>query len=166
MPPGYGLEAAEPAPLDWPVERARLATARSYWIGTTTPGGRPHAMPVWGVVEGDRVCFGTDRGSRKARNLAACPAVVVHLPSGDDTLIVEGTAGEVTDPTRLRVLDDAYRTKYGLGFFENPGDVVVYAVTPRVAFGWQERDFVRTATRWRFAPSSPEAETGVGEESP
>jgi hypothetical protein len=48
--PGYGI-AEEPAGMvswRWAIER--LADSRNYWISTTRRDGRPHAMPVWGVV--------------------------------------------------------------------------------------------------------------------
>ena len=49
--PGYGILAAEAGrgllPWSWAAER--LAKARTYWLATTRPDGRPHAMPVWGV---------------------------------------------------------------------------------------------------------------------
>lgn len=30
----------------------RLSAARTYWLGTTTASGAPHAAPVWGAVTG------------------------------------------------------------------------------------------------------------------
>ena len=42
-------------------ERAvsRLRAAMVYWLATTRPDGRPHAMPVWGVLLGEVLWFGT-----------------------------------------------------------------------------------------------------------
>jgi pyridoxine/pyridoxamine 5'-phosphate oxidase len=111
-------------------------------------------MPVWGVWLDDAFHFATDRASRKARNLAANPAVVVHLESGDDVVLLEGRARPVTDPARLAAFDAAYQAKYGVRMADVPGDVSVWVVTPRVAFGWHERDFPGTATRWRFGGSA------------
>lgn len=54
-------------------------------------------MPVWGIWLGGAVYFGTDRRSRKAKNLAANPSLVIHLESGDDAVILEGAAEEVDD---------------------------------------------------------------------
>lgn len=152
MPKGYGiLDAASGSGLvSLSRVEERMAAARNYWIGTTRPDGRPHAMPVWGVWFDRTLYFGTDRQSRKARNLAANPAVVVHLESGDDVVILEGVAKEVTDPARLAAFDDAYVAKYGLRRAEFPGDPSIWGVATRVAFAWQERDFPGTATRWLF----------------
>ncbi len=41
--------------------------------------GAPHAAPVWGVVTGGTLYLYSERRTRKARNLAADPRVVVHL---------------------------------------------------------------------------------------
>jgi hypothetical protein len=156
LPEGYGLrEAGGGAGLAaWGPAREQLAGARTYWVGTTRPDRRPHAMPVWGVWLDDAFHFATDRASRKARNLAANPAVVVHLESGDDVVLLEGRARPVTDPARLAAFDAAYQAKYGVRMADVPGDVSVWVVTPRVAFGWHERDFPGTATRWRFGGSA------------
>lgn len=122
----------------------RLRKSKNYWIMTSRPDGRPHAMPVWGVWINGAVCFGTDRTSRKARNLAKNPAVVVHLESGDDVVILEGTAREIT------AIDGAYLKKYRMKLTDAPGKPFIVAVKPRLAFGWQERNFPRSATRWQF----------------
>jgi hypothetical protein len=39
--------------LTWPEVSSRLAAARNYWLGSTTPSGSPHAAPVGGVVTGE-----------------------------------------------------------------------------------------------------------------
>ncbi|UQT57067.1 pyridoxamine 5'-phosphate oxidase family protein [Streptomyces durmitorensis] len=35
--------------LPWAWAAQRLTAARTYWIATTRPDGRPHTRPVWGV---------------------------------------------------------------------------------------------------------------------
>src|SRR5712692_1387743 len=96
MPGSYGMAEATGGSglLPWGPAEARLGAAHNYWLSTTRPDGRPHAMPVWGVWRDGVLYVGTDRGSRKARNLAANPACVVHLESGDDVVILEGVAEE------------------------------------------------------------------------
>jgi nitroimidazol reductase NimA-like FMN-containing flavoprotein (pyridoxamine 5'-phosphate oxidase superfamily) len=39
--------------MTWTEVADRLAEARTYWLGSTTPSGAPHAAPVWGVVTGE-----------------------------------------------------------------------------------------------------------------
>ena len=76
--------------LDWAWADERLAASRNYWIVTADADGRPRAAPVWGVWFDDAVVFGTSPASRKARNLARDPRVVINLESGDEVVILEG----------------------------------------------------------------------------
>jgi hypothetical protein len=151
MPKGYAISRRRKGLLSWPRAATRLLKSRNYWVVTAQRNGRPHAVPVWGVWVDGAVCFGTDRGSRKAKNLAQNRALVIHLESGDDVLILHGSAEEVKDRGRLGRIDEAYRKKYQMRLDEAPGNLVVYALRPRVALAWRERDFNRRATRWKFA---------------
>jgi pyridoxine/pyridoxamine 5'-phosphate oxidase len=128
----------------------RLTSARTYWVGTTRPDGRPHTAPVWGVWMDEAFTFATARDSRKGRNLAANPALVVHLDSGEAVVILEGLAKEVTDPSLLAQFADAYEAKYRWRPDTARAEQVVYALRPRAAFTWQESDFPESGVRWRF----------------
>ena len=114
------------------------------------PRGRPHAIPVWGIWLEGNFYFATDRTSRKARNLAANPRIVVHLESGDDVVSVEGRAEEVVDTALLVRFCDAYEAKYR--FRPDPGNAanVVYRLHQCVALAWREQDFPKSATRWSW----------------
>jgi general stress protein 26 len=147
---GYGIPSDPKGMLRWADAAARLRRSRNYWIVTARSDGRPHAVPVWGVWLDGALYFGTDRRSRKARNLAGNPSVVVHLESGDDAVILEGVADEVSQRGLVERIDQAYAKKYKMRVSDAPGQLVVYAVRPRVAFGWRERDFPRSPTRWSF----------------
>ena len=152
VPPLYGLKPRKKY-LPFSHVEKRLAKSRNYWVCTTRPDGRPHSIPVWGFWIDGAVYFGTARASRKAANLAHNPAVSVHLESGDDVVILEGTAMEVdlaNKPT-LKKLDGASRAKYKMPLMVVP-DSVVYSVRPRVVLAWTEQDFPNNATRWRFTP--------------
>src|SRR5947209_8303850 len=97
--------------LSWEETRERLVSSRNYWVATTQPGGRAHVAPVWGLWMEEAFYFSTDPSSRKGRNLAARPDVVVHLESGDDVVIVEGTAERVTEQAVLERMMDLYEQK-------------------------------------------------------
>jgi hypothetical protein len=129
---------------------ARLEKSKNYWIGSTCPDGRPHIMPVWGVWLDGAVIFGTDRGSRKARNIRANPLATVHLESGDDAVILECSAREVTDAREIAEIDTAYLKKYKMKLTDAPGVPFILAMKPNVAFAWHERNFAVSATRWKF----------------
>src|SRR5436190_619714 len=98
--PGYGFESATSPPgerFPWSRVEEVLAGARNYWIATAGLVGRPHAAPVWALWLDGVVYFSTGKESRKARNLAANPDVVVHVESaGGEMVIVEGRAEEIS----------------------------------------------------------------------
>lgn len=152
MPEGYGLADESAGFLPWEHVGERMTAARNYWIATASSTGRPHAAPVWGVWLDETFYFGTDRNSRKARNLAENPRLSLHLESGDDVVILEGMVEEVTDRALLRHVYEIYGEKYGLDMSANaePGAGPTYAVRMRVAMAWFENDFPQTATRWHF----------------
>lgn len=151
LPAGYGTTAVEGGQLPWSWAAERLAGSRNYWLCTTTPDGRPHAMPVWGVWLDASVIFSTDPASRKGRNLARSAAAVVHLESGDDVVVLEGRVEVVRDKSLLRRIGDDYEAKYAFRIAPDNPAYGVYALRPAVAFGWRETDFPTSATRWRFA---------------
>lgn len=96
MPKLYGIKPRKKY-LPWGHADQRLARSRNYWICTVRPDGRPHSIPVWGFWLDGALYFGTGRATRKARNLAANPHLSIHLESGDDVIILEGTAVEISD---------------------------------------------------------------------
>lgn len=142
--PGYGIlpESEGAGLLPYSFVEERMAAARNYWVCSVTPEGRPHAAPVWGLWHAGAFYFGTGDTSRKGRNLAANPAVVVHLESGDEAIILEGRAEPVTDAALLKTLDKAYKAKYKVPFHS------ALCVRPQVAFAWREADFPASATRF------------------
>src|SRR5437879_1333607 len=92
MPADYTPKGTKAEFLPWEWTTERIKRSHNYWICTTRPDGRPHAVPVWGVWVEDALYFSTDPNSRKAKNLAASPAISVHLESGDEVVILEGQA--------------------------------------------------------------------------
>jgi hypothetical protein len=150
VPPLYGMKTPHKF-LPFAHAEERLTRSRNYWICTGRPNGRPHSIPVWGFWIDGAVYFGTGRSTRKARNLAHNPAISVHLESGDDVVILEGTAVEVdlADKTIRKKLDDASRAKYKMPLMVVP-ESVIYCVRPRIVLAWTENDFPNNATRWQF----------------
>ena len=149
----YGIHEDRDGMLAWDFVDEQMAKSRNYWINTTQPDGRPHAAPVWGVWLNGNLYFGTSPNARKARNLDANPAMVVHLESGDDVVILEGTAVKLTNmsPELYEAFSSAYAAKYA-GFKPNPPSETepLYTLRIQTAMAWLERDFPRTATRWEF----------------
>jgi general stress protein 26 len=150
--PGYGILDAPNGkgllPWSWAVER--LTTSHNYWLATTRRDGRPHSMPVWGVWLDGKFYFGTGRNSQKVRNLEANPNCVVCPERGDEAVILEGIAEEVTDHSLFKPIIDAYNAKYHWNMDGSEGPI--YAVRPRVVFGFDINggQFTNSATRWTF----------------
>jgi hypothetical protein len=136
----------------------RLQAARNLWLTTTTPDGPPHAVPVWSAVLDGVLYVYTSRGTRKARNVAAEPRVVVHLPDPEDVLIVEGRLRDVGRPADVPAVVSAFAAKY-----PDPADQVylpgvdptvdvVYALESRRVLAWRLADFSGTQQRWEAPP--------------
>jgi hypothetical protein len=144
------------AELPWTWATERLTRARNYWIATTRPDGKPHSRPVWGVWLDDAFYFST--GSLAAPNLAARPAITVHLESGSEVVIIEGVAEPVGDSALVERVVSLYNQKYDWNVDPHNLPGPFYAVRPQVAFGWHideselnpESTGLGTATRWRF----------------
>lgn len=149
----YGIHESEEGMLTWDFVDEQMAKSRNYWVSTTRPDGRPHAAPVWGVWLDGNLYFGTSPTARKARNLNANPAIVVHLESGDDVVILEGTAVKLTTmpAEQYETFGTAYAAKYN-GFKPNSPSATepIYTMKIKTAMAWLEKDFPRTATRWEF----------------
>ena len=150
--PNYGLLGPEEGRglLPWSWAEERLRATRNFWVSTVSASGAPHAMPVWCVWEEGALWFSTDGASRKARNLARDARCVVTTEGAAEAVIVEGSAELATAAPVLARVAEVYGAKYGMGY---PPDSNVYAVRPRVAFGFVESaaQFAGAATRWQFA---------------
>ena len=143
--PDYGVEEHHERVLPWSHVVDRMREAQNYWIATTRPDGRPHAVAVWGVWAHDTVCFGGGPRTVWMRNLRARPEVVVHLEDGTQVVVIEGSAEPITDAAdpRLGPIDDEYEKKYKMR--HGP---TIWVVKPRLAYAWTE--FPKDVTRWRF----------------
>ncbi|MGV9315971.1 pyridoxamine 5'-phosphate oxidase family protein [Streptomyces sp. NPDC003691] len=147
--------------LDWATADRLLDEAEIFWLSTVRPDGRPHVTPLITVRHEGRLHFCTGAGERKAGNLRENPEVVLttgtnSLAKGCD-LVVEGTAGRVTDGAVLRTLADAYVAKYGADWTFEVGDGVldgeggpalVFRVEPRTVFAFAKDPYAQT--RFRF----------------
>jgi PPOX class probable F420-dependent enzyme len=113
--------------VSWESVDLRLGAARSIWLATTRPDGRPHTVPVWFLWDGGTVHFTADPGSQKGANLSSQSWTVLHLGDGDDVIILEGRCGVVTDQDAVRHVE----TRYGAKYIEP-----VKGVSARVPTGW------------------------------
>src|SRR2546430_5161845 len=87
------------APIPWSraLEQLEAGAAKSCWLATTRPDGRPHIAGGGALWVDGRLYFTSGASTRKSRNLAANPtrAVALALPRLD--LVIQGTAAQGAD---------------------------------------------------------------------
>jgi hypothetical protein len=171
--PGYGILPADEGPglLPWSFARERVERTRNYMLATITPAqpaasdvqppasslqlpalGAPHVMPVWGVWFEDAFYFSTSPTSRKARNIAANPRVVITADDPRNAVIVEATVMQLDDPALTKRIVAAYNAKYD---WNTPEGEAFLVARPHTVFAFIETSdtephFAQTATRWTF----------------
>jgi PPOX class probable F420-dependent enzyme len=109
-------------------------------VATLRVDGRPHLVPVWYTLDGDRVVFQTGGDSAKVRHIRRAPAVTLCV---DDEALplayatIEGAAEIVDDPDEVFHWTERIGARY-LGEDKakayarrnvGPGDVLI-RVTP------------------------------------
>jgi hypothetical protein len=144
--PEYGVPDHDEGLIPWSWVAERFSSEKNFWIGTVTPDGAPMARPVWGVIVDDVICFGGGPKTKWSQNLEREPRVSVHLESGTEVVIAEGTVDRLSDASdpRLTAIDDAYEVKY-----EMRHGPPIWLLRPAKVLAW--RDFPKDMTRFSFA---------------
>jgi len=158
--PDYGVDTPEWSALPWSWAAERLAANRNFWVVTVSAAGRPHALPVWGVWDDtdSRFAFSCGPRSRKARNLAVNPQVVVMTDDTVECLSIEGRSATVPAGEPQRRWIGRYLEKYQLLAAALSAEFLaqnlLFEVEPERAFAVIEREdeFANRATRWVFEP--------------
>lgn len=102
--------------------RAFLAAgARTATLATIRQDGRPHAVPVWFVLDGDDIVISTGEATVKARNIERDPRVSVVVD--DDVppyafVSTEGIAEITRDRDEMRRVGGLLGERYGAQGFE------------------------------------------------
>jgi PPOX class probable F420-dependent enzyme len=116
-----------------PPQVADLIGERNYaHLATLEEDGSPSARPIWVDVEGDRVIFVTQLGSRKARDIERDPRVALSIAHRDDPYRQADLRGRVVDRIdgdAALVLADRIARKYTGEPFPLRGEAtVVYVI--------------------------------------
>lgn len=139
-------------PLAWSWVEEQLEAAGTYWLVARTTG-HPHPRPVWGVWHGQRLHLSVGSPTLR-RTVDRDPMVTVHLDSGTDVVLVEGTADRTTERGTPSSVIDAYNAKYDWDYHvAEYGELVV--VQPRRVLawrtaGWAGRDSFQATGSWLF----------------
>jgi hypothetical protein len=159
------IYGAKPIPWSRALKQLGSGTGVTYWLATTTPGGRPHVAAVGALWVDGKIYFVSGTRTRKSRNLAANPSCVVSISLTGIDLVLEGTAIRVADrPTLLRlakryaaqgwpasVSGTALTAEYSAPS-AGPAPWNLYVLRPTTVFGVSTAD-PPGATRWRFESS-------------
>ena len=147
--PNYGIKGPNEGSglLPWSWAEERLQSCRNFYLTTASPNARPHIMPVWGLWLEGKFFFSSGKQSRKSKNLSANPRCAVATGNADEAVIVEGTVSLIRDPDYRKRFEKAVEAKYSFNV-EPYADEPVYVLTPEKAFGFVEKDFIGSATRW------------------
>lgn len=124
--------------------------AKNYWLCSVYPDGRPHAIPRWAVFVDEKFYYDGSSKTRHARNIVENPRVSLHLESGDQVVILEGTARPAEKPSPG--LAQAYRVKYAAhGYAPKPdqwdeGGLYVFTIQKAIA----RTNFLADPTKFVF----------------
>ncbi|MFN8483768.1 MAG: pyridoxamine 5'-phosphate oxidase family protein [Anaerolineae bacterium] len=146
--PGYGMPEDEAHLVTWHFVAEQMAAARHYWLGTVSPMGGPHVVPVWGIWVENRLHFEGSMQTMWARYLTRNPQAVVHLADGEKVIMLEGVARIIgdddIDADGWRRLDTTFQAKYGV----EEGSPY-WCVEPRKVLAW-DGEQLHNMTRWMF----------------
>lgn len=152
FPEGYGQTTTT---LSWESVRARLESAKQYWLAANSPTGSPHVVPVDGIWLDDALYYGGSPETAHVRLVRANPHVTIHLPDPWQVVVVRGEAQWVQASQELaQRLAELANDKYP--DYEMEFDASTYSevmmLRPSRAIAWSS--FPTDATRFRFPDSA------------
>lgn len=140
LPKGYADNPASYVTWGWVA--AQLTESKNYWLCSVRPDGRPHVVPRWGAFLDNKFYYDGSPETRHARNIVENPHVSLHLESGTQVIILEGTSQPAgrPDPEFAKRLAEAISGKYGnQGYSPKPDqwdEGGLYVFTPRQCIAW------------------------------
>ena len=152
FPPGYVDNPT--SEVSWDYVTQQLTEAKNYWLCSVRPNGRPHCVPRWAVYMDGLIYYDGSPETRHARNIIENPHVSLHLESGDQAIILEGTSRPAGKPSAelAQQLAAAYRAKYTQhGYSPKPDqwdEGGLYVFTPRQCLAWTV--FFEDSTKFIF----------------
>ena len=146
--------------VNWSWVAAQLTDSKNYWFCSVrpptpeAPGGRPHVIPRWGVYVDGKIYYDGSPETRHNRNTELNPNISVHLESGNQVIILEGTslpAGKPSPELANQLVED-YRKKYAdQGYSPEPNqwdEGGLYVFTPHQCLAWTK--FNEDPTKFTF----------------
>jgi PPOX class probable F420-dependent enzyme len=116
-----------------------VAAQRCVHLATVEGATRPHVVPISPILDEARICFATERDTKKVRNIEANPAVALCFDEYTEDwpalrqVIVHGDAAIVSAGPEFSRLRDLLYRKYAQYETQAPvgeDDSVIVVVTP------------------------------------
>ncbi len=146
----YG-QLSDSAPLGWAWVDAQLAAAGTYWI-VANGVVHPHPRPVWGVWY-EQSLYLSIGSPVIARQICERTEVTVHLDSGVDVVVVEGSVNGFSDGGEpIREYDEKYDWSYTVDEYGPLTTITPTTVLAWRSGGWAGRDGFQQTGRWRLPP--------------
>jgi hypothetical protein len=130
--------------LTWEWVATQLAESKNYWLCSVRPTGRPHVVPRWAVFIDGKIYYDGSPETRHNRNIEINPYISVHLESGTEAIMLEGTSAPAGKPSPElgKRLSQEYKKKYKeLGYAPEPDsweEGGLYVFTPRQCIAWSK----------------------------
>ena len=144
----YGADSDKEA-LEWDWVEGQLKAAGTYWVVPRSEG-HPHPRPVWGLWRDQQLLLSIGTPAN-GRALAGDPRLTVHLDSGTDVVIVEGSmSGSSGDAAVIAEYESKYDYRYDIGTY---GPLSVVSPTRVLSWrsqGWAGREGFSHTGRWTF----------------
>jgi hypothetical protein len=139
--------------LTWEWAAAQLTESKHHGLCSVRPNGRPHVVPRWSVHLDGNIYHDGSPETRHARNLEKNPHVSLHLGSGGEVIILEGTAAPAGKPSPEygRKLSQACKKYKEMGQAPKPDswdEGGLFIFTPRQCIAWS--DFTKDPTKFVF----------------
>jgi PPOX class probable F420-dependent enzyme len=122
-----------------PEVRALLDAPNFVHLATVNSDGSPSSVAVWGMLEGERIVFFTQRQTQKARNLERDPRAAISIVDHEDPYKTARLRGRVVESrTGQEAADTIDRISQGyIGEpfpFHTPNEVVFAIEAERTSF--------------------------------
>ncbi len=152
LPKGYVDDPT--SEVSWEYVEERLTRSVHYWVCSVRPNGHPHVIPRWGVFVEGKFYYDGSPETRHAKNISLNPNVSLHLESGSDVVILDGTSKPVGKPSAelAQKISREYKAKYSSeGYAPEPNqwdNGGLYVFNPHRCLAWTK--FFENPTKFVF----------------
>jgi len=127
------------------IERDFISLQRVLRIATVDKNGMPHNVPLCHVMDGDRIYFATEKGSKKVKNLKENGKVALVCDEYSEIwsylkgVFIQGKTRVISQGQEFRKVRKLFYRKYPQYEREFPieeGDTVIVEIIPQNIVSW------------------------------